>query len=105
MLFDANALTSAEDAESGEGKGLSRLHSNPAIAALSVPAKVNIILEERLDVVVLDCEFIGDDPVLLLPTCTDCCPCGPCSVELLPSITEVMDVSGGVRLVPGFPVN
>ena len=54
-LFDANALTSAEDAESGEGKGLSRLHSNPAIAALSVPAKVNIILEERLDVVVLDC--------------------------------------------------
>lgn len=53
----------------------------------------------------LDCRFVDDGVVLLLPTWPDCCPCAPISVELLPSATEVMPVSGGVRSVPGLPVN
>ena len=65
-LFDANALTYAEDAEFGEGKGLSRLQLNSAITPLSVPAKVNKILGECLMTVVFDSGLADDDDVSLL---------------------------------------
>ena len=59
-------------------------------------------------VLVLDGGFDdNDEDVLLLPigpVCCCTCPC-PISVELLPSITEVMKVSGGITSVPKFPVN